>query len=432
MVIKQAEKEDPMVNAYITLLPEWAREQAKHAEKQIMQGLYRGPMHGIPIGIKDNMYTNGIRTTAGSKLLRDFVPDENATSVDKLLAAGGITVGKLNTHEFGAGSTNTNQYYGNARNPWNLNYSPGGSSGGSSAALSAGLATLATGTDTWGSIRIPATMCGIYGLKPTYGLVSAHGVVPLTPSLDHIGPMARSVPDLALMLQHMVGPDPRDPASIKAPIPNYSENLTKGIQGITVGVPSYYLKGLDPDVEYLFKNALDEMVNMGATIKDIDIPELDMAAYAGYLTAFSEPANVYFDELKTTPEDFNDDVRILFNSGLITHTNQYLKSQQARRRLVTAFKNTFEDVDVIAAPTIPITAPSFQPEWIKQNLEVIERCLPFTVPLNLTGLPSLSVPIGLSSEMLPAGMQIMGNHLTEKLLLQVGNAWESIDPLGVS
>ncbi|QDI90796.1 Asp-tRNA(Asn)/Glu-tRNA(Gln) amidotransferase GatCAB subunit A [Salicibibacter halophilus] len=429
-IMKQVEKENPSINAYITLLPEVAREQAKHAEKQMMQGLYRGPLHGIPIGIKDNMYTKGIPTTAGSKLLHDFLPHENATSVDKLLAAGCIMIGKLNMHEFGGGLTNTNQFYGNARNPWDLNHTPGGSSGGSSAAISAGLATLATGTDTFGSIREPAAMAGIYGLKPTYGLVSSHGVVPLAPSMDHIGPMARSVPDLALMLQHMAGPDPRDPANIHAPIPNYSDSLTKGIEGIKIAVPGYFLKGLDSDIEFLFKNALEQMENMGAKIIDMDIPELELSSYAAYQTVTGEAGNTFYEKLKTNPEVFNDDVRIFFTSGLATNTNHYVRSQQARRRLVTAFKKTFEDVDIVAAPTVPITAPAFQTAWIEQNLDIIERCMPFTAPANLTGLPSLSVPIGLSSEMLPAGMQFMGDHLTERLLFQVGNSWESINPLG--
>ncbi|AXF55607.1 amidase [Salicibibacter kimchii] len=430
-IIKRVEQEDPFVNAYITWLPEVAREQAKHAEKQIMQGLYRGPLHGIPIAIKDNMYTKGIPTTAGSKLLRDFVPDENATAVDKLLAAGGVMVGKLNMHEFGGGLTNTNQFYGHARNPWNINHSPGGSSGGSSAAVSAGLTTLATGTDTYGSIREPAAMAGIYGLKPTYGLVSSQGVIPLAPSMDHIGPMARSVSDLALMLQHMAGPDPQDPASINAPIPDYSENITKGIQGVKIAVPGTFFKRLDPEVAHLFKNALRQMEKMGAMIIDINLPELEMAAYAAYLTVTGEAANTFYEMLKTNPEDFNADVRIFFTSGLLTNTNHYVRAQQIRRRLAMAFKKVFEDVDVIAAPTIPIISPAFQPTWIEQNLEIIERCMPFTTPTNLTGLPSLSVPIGLSSEVLPAGMQIIGNHRTEKLLFQVGNAWESINPLGV-
>ncbi|WP_216829702.1 amidase [Alkalihalobacterium elongatum] len=431
-IIERINTIDPSVNAYITTLHELALLQAQHAETEIMNGLYKGPLHGIPIGIKDNYYTKGIRTTVGSKILADFIPDETATAVEKLLAAGGIMLGKLNMHEFGGGLTNTNPVYGNSRNPWDTNYSPGGSSGGSGAALAAGLATLATGTDTFGSIRVPASMCGVYGLKPTYGLVSTKGVAPLAWSLDHAGPMARSVSDIAIMLNTMAGYDPKDPGSIKAPIPNYTENLHKGIKGLTIGIPTYYLEGLDPAVEALFKNAMKSFELLGAEIKQINIPELTMSTFASYIITIGEASTYHYEWLQTVPDDYADDVRIFFNTGVITNTPQYVRSQQVRRVLVEGLKKAFEDVDVIAGPTIPITTPAFKENWVEQNLEITRRCMPFTSPPNLTGTPSLSVPIGRCSAGLPVGMQLIGQHFSEKQLLQVGSEWEKTNPLNTT
>ncbi|GAA0472006.1 amidase [Alkalibacillus silvisoli] len=429
-LLNRIEQVNQSVNAYITIIPEIALEEARHAENQIMNGFYKGPLHGIPIGHKDNFNTKGIRTTSGSKLLYDYIPKEDATVVEKLSCSGAIMLGKLNLHEFGGGQTNTNQYYGHARNPWNLSYTPGGSSGGSSAALAAGLTPIATGTDTFGSIRLPSAWAGVYGIKPTYGLVSGYGLLNLARSMDHGGPMARSVKDLALMLNVMAGYDSKDPASIKAPIPDYCENLNKGIKGVKIGVPSYFLKGLDADVERLFKQAIYKLEGLGANVKEIDIPELEMAAYAGYVTVTGEAANLYQEMLQESAKDFNLDVRIFMETGFLTNSNEYIRAQQVRREMTEAFKKAYEDVDILIGPTAPLTAYPYQSNWVQQNLEVMQRLIPFTSPTTLTGTPNLSVPIGLSSEGLPSGMQIMGNHLNEKLIFQVGSAWESTNPLG--
>jgi aspartyl-tRNA(Asn)/glutamyl-tRNA(Gln) amidotransferase subunit A len=420
---------DPAIQSYITPLPETALIHARHAERDIMQGLYKGPMHGIPIGIKDNFYTEGIRTTVGSKLFADFIPDITATAAKKLLDAGGIMLGKLNMHELAAGSTGTNPYFGTQKNPWNVNYMPGGSSGGSSAALAAGLATLATGTDTFGSIRLPAAMCGIYGLKATYGLISTQGIFPTAPSLDTAGPMARSVQDLALMLQYMAGYDPNDPASLKVPIPNYMKDLNKGVKGVKIGIPTYYMEELERDVEILFHKAIETLINLGAEIKVIEIPELTMSTFSGYAIVTGEAANTHYEWLQTRPEDYSSDIRIFFLSGALTNPPQYVRAQQARRKMTEAFDRAFQDVEIMLGPTIPISTPAYTENWVEQNLDVIERCLPFTAPINLTGVPSLAVPIGIDSQGLPAGMQFIGKHLSEKMLLQVGNEWERTNPL---
>ncbi|WP_026673926.1 amidase [Alkalihalobacterium bogoriense] len=420
---------DSSVNAYITTLEEIALRQATLAETEIMNGLYKGPLHGIPIGIKDNYETKGIPTTAGSKIKENYIPDQTATSVEKLLCAGGIMTGKLNMHEFGGGLTNTNIHYGHTRNPWNLQHTPGGSSGGSAAALAAGLATLTTGTDTFGSIRVPASMCGVYGLKPTYGLVSTKGVTPLAWSLDHAGPMARSVSDLALMLQVMAGYDPQDPASIKAPVPHYKEYLRKGIKGIKIGVPTSYLEGLDEDVSFLFNSALHTLQQLGATITEVKIEELSLSSFANYVITTGEAATYHYEKLQQNFEDYAPDVRIFFETGVLTNTPQYVRAQQARRALTEAFQSVFDEVDLLLGPTVPIITPAFAEEMVKQNLEITKRSMPFTAPPNLTGTPSLAVPMGVARNGVPVGMQFIGNHLSEKLLFQVGSSWEETNPL---
>jgi aspartyl-tRNA(Asn)/glutamyl-tRNA(Gln) amidotransferase subunit A len=431
-IVARIQQIDPVIKSYITPLPELAVNQAREAEREIMQGFYKGPLHGIPIGIKDNFYTEGIRTTVGSKLFSGFVPDTTATSVKKLLNGGGIMLGKLNMHELAAGSTGTNHFFGTQKNPWNINYMPGGSSGGSSAALAAGLATLATGTDTFGSIRLPAAMCGLYGLKVTYGLVSTNGIFPTAPSLDTAGPMARSVSDLSLMLQYMAGYDPKDPVSLKVSLPNYWEDLNKNIKGIKIGIPTYFMEGLDQDVEILFHSAIKTLQNLGAEVKEITIPELSMSTFSGYSIVTGEASNTHYEWLQTYPEAYSSDIRTFFLSGTLINPPKYLRAQQARRKLVKAFDQAFEEVDVMLGPTIPITTPAYSENWLEQNLDVLMRCLPFTVPINLTGVPSLSVPIGLCSSGMPVGMQFIGKHLSEKQLLQLGKEWENTHPLQVN
>lgn len=422
---------DPTIKSYITPTPELAIREARKAEREIMQGFYKGPLHGIPVGIKDNFYTKGIRTTVGSKLFADSIPDKTATSAKKLLDAGGIILGKLNMHELAAGSTGTNPYFGTQKNPWNIDYMPGGSSGGSSAALAAGLATLATGTDTFGSIRLPAAMTGTYGLKVTYGLVSTEGIFPTAPSLDTSGLMARTVPDLALMLQYMAGYDPSDPVSLKVPVPNYMEDLHKGIRELKVGIPTYYMEGLDRDVEILFLRAIETLKSLGTEVIEIAIPELSMSTFSGYAIVAGEAANTRYEWLQTRPEDYSVDIRSFFLAGALADTPPYVRAQQARRKMTEAFDKAFQDVDMMLGPTIPITTPAYVENWVEQNLEVVRRCMPFTVPINLTGVPSLSVPIGLCSAGLPVGMQFIGKHLDEKRLLQVGTEWKKTNPMSI-
>ncbi|MGI2326921.1 amidase [Planococcus sp. YIM B11945] len=423
------DKMNPNLNAYITILHEEARGQAKQAEENIMKGGYKGPLHGIPVAIKDNYQTSGIRTTAGAKLFADFIPVEQSTAVNKLQKAGGIMLGKLHMHQLGGGLTGNNPDFGVSRNPWNPTYITGGSSSGSAAALAAGMATTATGTDTFGSIRIPAAMSGVYGLKPTFGLISTYGILPTAFSLDHAGPMARSVSDLALMLNAMAGYDPLDPNSLNVKVPDYAKGLNEEIADVKIGIPTFYLEGLAPDIEKLFNKAIAKLEKLGAHIKQMDIPELALGAFSGHVITSAEAAAYNYESLKSKPELYPQDVRVLLSAGALSSAAQYVRAQQARRVLAQAIKKALKEVDVLLGPASPITTPKISEVWSMQNMEVVKACLPFMAPANLAGIPSLAVPMGHDSNGLPAGMQFMGNHMCESLLLRVGKAWESMKPV---
>ncbi len=411
---------NPVVNAYLTLLPDAALQQAAQAESEIMKDLYRGPLHGIPIGVKDNYLTRGVRTTGGSRVYASYIPDKDADAVDHLRQAGAIMLGKLNMHELGGGLTNTNLFYGHARNPWHIGCSPGGSSGGSGAALAGGLAVLATGTDTFGSIRVPASMCGVYGLKPSYGLVSTNGVIPLAPSMDHAGPMARSARDLALMLHAMS----RNSANSRSGSVLPAAKVPDGIRGCRIGIPTTFLSGLEPAVEHAFQQAAAMLETMGAYVQLIDIPEFSDASAAAFTIVTAEAAASNREILIRMPEALDEDVRIFMLQGLYISPRLYEEAQQARMRIFEAFKRVMQSFDLLAGPSIPITAPLFRPDWVRQNLEIDQRCMPFVAPASLTGCPCLSVPIGCSPANLPIGMQLLGQSGSESMLLQAGIAWE--------
>lgn len=428
--LDRIDEKDGTIKSYITVTHDKALEQAKKAEEEIKNGNYRGPLHGIPVGIKDTYQTEGVLSTSGSALFDDYIPEESSTVVTKIEEAGGIILGKLNMHSLGPGSAGINPTYGTTRNPWNTDYICGGSSSGSSASLAAGLATVVTGTDMWGSLRVPAAMTGVYGLKPTQGLVSSSANIPTSETLDQTGPQARSVADVGILLQEMAGYDPEDIKSADIEIPDYTRDLDKGIKGLKVGVLSYYREGLDSDVEKLFNESVEKLKDLGAEVKDIEMPELNLAIFAGLVTATSESGANYFNSLQKEPEKHAQDVRAFLMTGSVLTGTQYIWAQKVRRKLTNAFKEAFKDVDVILGPTIPITTPAFDEEnWVEQAIDVVEKVAPFTVPANLTGLPSFSVPMGLDSKGLPTGMQFYGKNFSEKQLLQVGKAWETTEPL---
>lgn len=419
---------DEQLNSYITVMKEEARADAKRAEQEIMNGDYRGPLHGVPIAVKDLLNTKGIRTTAGSQVLSEHIPDEDATVVKKLREAGAIFLGKLNMHEFAFGVTNKNDYFGDAKNPWDVERTPGGSSGGSGAAVAAGLAYAALGSDTGGSIRTPSALNGIYGLKPTFGRVSKFGAIPLAWSLDHIGPMARNVEDLAIVLQAIAGFDKHDPTTVNKAVPEYSSSLHQNISGIKIGVPTnYFFDFLEDEVEQSVKAAIEELEKLGATVVEMTIPELELCEYSELVTIQAEAAAYHHEMLVEKSHLYGNDVRTTLQAGELLSAVHYVKAQQARRIVQGAISRTFEQVDAIVAPSVSMVAP----KW-KESFKIIQgeskavtaEFVRFAAPANLTGIPSLSVPTGFSSNGLPIGMQIMGKPFAEATLFTIASAYE--------
>lgn len=420
---------DDAIKAFITVTPELALEQAKQADEEIKNGNYKGKLHGMPIAIKDTYKTKGVMSTSGSALFDGYVPDETSTPVQNILDAGAVMLGKLNMHALGPGSAGFNPTYGHTQNPFNHDHIVGGSSGGSGAALAAGMAPIVTGTDMWGSLRVPAAMNGVYGFKPTYGLLSSYNNIPTSETHDSTGPMARSAEDLALLMNVMSSYDPNDHNSLDVERPDYTVNIDKGIENLKIGIPGYYRKGLDSEVERLFNESIETLEKLGAEIVDIEIPELALTKFAGQVTPVAEAGANYYEDLVETPEKFAKDVRAFLMAGTVVTGTQYIRAQKARRLLGNAFDKAFDEVDVILGPTIPVQTPAFQDDLVTQAIDVVQDVLPFTVPGNMTGLPVLSVPMGLDNDGLPTGMQFYGRPLSEETLLQVAKAWETTDPI---
>ena len=388
------------VNAYIEVYEEDFVNHAKAAEAEIIRGNYLGPLHGIPIGIKDNIYIKDKKATIGSKIHKDFVPDYNATIINKLAQNGAIIPGKLNMHEYAWGATNDNPHFGACRNPWDLSRITGGSSGGSAAAVAANLATASIGTDTGGSLRIPASACGIVSIKPTYGKVSKHGCFPLAWSFDHIGPMTKTVYDSALLLQGIEGYDRNDLNSVKGTNENYLNFLDGEIEmkNMVIGIEEdYFFSNVDDGVEQLVRNSIVELEKMGATVKIVKLPSLENAMYASTVILSAEASSIHHNRLISRPQDIGNDVRNLLQLGEIFSATEYLKAQHMREQMSVEFIGVFEKVDVLISPTLPFTAPLIGKSTVTINEKeekVAEHISRFTRPGNLTGLPSLSIPCG--------------------------------------
>lgn len=429
MMLERIEVVDEQLNSYITVMKEVALAQAKQAEREIAKGHYRGRLHGVPIALKDLLNTKGIRTTAGSQVLAEHIPNEDATVVTKLREAGAILLGKLNMHEFAFGVTNKNDYFGKTRNPWDVERTPGGSSGGSGAAVAAGLAFAALGSDTGGSIRTPSALNGIYGLKPTFGRVSKYGAIPLAWSLDHIGPMTRSVEDLAIVLQSIAGFDKNDPTTVNRIVPDYESSLNMNISGLRVGVPTnYFFDFIEDEVASSVKVAINQLEKLGATLVEVTIPELELSEYSELVTIQSEAAAYHYDTLQGKSHLYGNDVRTTLQAGQLVTAVQYVKAQQARRLLQEALVRVFKEIDVIAAPTVSMVAPKWKESFKMiqgESKAVTAEFVRFAAPANLTGIPSLSVPTGFSSERLPIGMQLMGRPFEEGTLLAIAAAFEN-------
>lgn len=423
---------DDTVKVFITITDDLALDQAKQADKEIQSGNYKGYLHGMPVAIKDTYKTKDVLSTSGSGMLTDYVPEETSTPVKNILNAGGVMLGKLNMHALGPGSAGFNPFFGHTRNAFDIEHIVGGSSSGSGVALSSGMAPIVTGTDMWGSLRVPAAMSGVYGFKPTYGLLSSYNNIPTSETHDSTGPMARHVEDLAMLLTVMSSYDGNDPNSLEnVERPDYTRNLDTGIEGLVIGVPSYFRQGLDAEVEKLFDESVEKLKELGAEVRDIEIPELEVTQFAGQVTPIAEAGSNYFEELQEQPENIAKDVRAFLMAGSVVTGQQYVRAQKARRLQVEAFEKAFGEVDVILGPTIPIQVPAFKKEedMPEQAIDVVQDVLPFTVPGNMTGLPVISVPMGLDNDGLPTGMQFYGRPLSEETLLQIAKAWEKTDPI---
>ncbi|MED4971057.1 amidase [Parageobacillus toebii] len=432
-VLEQIEKLNGQLNAFIEVTADKARKQAETAEAEILSGNYRGPLHGIPMAIKDNIYFANEVTTMGSKIHQNFKPSYDATVVTKLARAGVVFTGKLNLHEYAWGATTNNHHFGPCRNPWDVERIPGGSSGGSGVAPAAHMTIAALGTDTGGSIRIPSSFCGIVGLKPTHGLVSKYGCFPLAWSLDHIGPMTKTAEDAAYVLEAIAGYDPKDPTSVigPAPRPIYSKELTGSVKGLRIGInEEYFFNNVDSEVEKTVRNAILSLEKEGAVIETVKVPALQYAEYAEMITIISEASAIHHNNLIAREEDFGDDVRFLLKLGEIPSAVDYLQAQQIRLQLDREFKEMFDKVDVLITPTLPFLPPKIGQDTVLLNgkeVNFLDHIIRFTGPFNLTGLPAVTVPCGFVND-LPVGMQIVGPAFQESRILSVADTFEKLHP----
>ena len=420
--IDRINKFEPLLNCFITQTPQTALERARDAELEIKGGEYRGPLHGIPFALKDLFETQGIRTTAGSLFFTDWVPEEDGAVVQRLNSAGIVNLGKLNMHEIALGVTNNNPHFGACYNPWKLDRTPGGSSGGSAAALAAGMCLGALGSDTGGSIRIPASLCGVVGLKPTFGRVSLRGVVPLSWNLDHPGPMARRVSDVAIILQIIAGYDPQDPASLDAAVPDYLAQLEGSVRGwrVALAEDSFFSKA-EPEVLEAVRPAADVFASLGAQVSQVEFPDAREAAKTNGLMVPSDAAAFHHERLESQREKFGVDIRQRLETGAAYTSGEYILARRTQSILRRQFEQFFDDFDLLLTATTPIAAPPLEgPDAVEQA----GRLTRFTSPFNLTGLPAISLPCGYTGDGLPIGLQIVTRPLGEAALLRAANAYE--------
>ena len=444
-VIERIETVESLVHAYTTVTSELAMEQARRADERRAAG-EDGPFLGVPVAIKDVISTEGVRTTCSSRMLESFVPIYDAYVVERLKALGAVMVGKTNMDEFAMGSSTENSAYFPTLNPWDLTRVPGGSSGGSAAAVAADEAIFALGSDTGGSIRQPAALCGVVGMKPTYGAVSRFGLVAFASSLDQIGPLAKDVTDCALVLSAIVGHDPRDSTSLDFPVPDYSRALDGDLQGVRVGVPvEYFEQGIEPEVERLVRAAIDRMRDLGAEVGEVSLPHTryglasyyiiapaecsaNLARYDGVKYGYSAPdaESMWDGYFKTRQRGFGPEVtrRIMLGTYALSsgyYDAYYLKAQKVRTLIKRDFDEAFQRYDVLASPTSPSVAFKVgEKAGDPLAMYASDVC---TIPVNLAGLPGISVPCGFSQD-LPVGLQLIGKPLGEEMLLRVARAYE--------
>ena len=446
-VFAEIEKKENRIHAYLDIYKKEAYARARHVEKGIAEGIYTGPLAGVPVAVKDNICVKGKKTTCASRMLENFVPPYQAEAVSRLEQAGMIVIGKTNMDEFAMGSTTETSAYGITRNPWNTDHVPGGSSGGSCAAVAAGEAYLALGSDTGGSIRQPSSFCGVTGVKPTYGTVSRYGLIAYASSLDQIGPIGKNTADCAALLEVIAGRDPKDSTSLDRKDLDFSEAMDQKITGMKFGIPKEYLaKGLDGEVKNSFMEALKILTGQGAIVEFFSVDTMEYMIPAYYIIASAEASSNLerFDGVKygyraadyeglhdmyyrTRTEGFGEEVkrRIMLGSFVLSsgyYDAYYLKALRAKALICQEFDRAFEKYDVILAPAAPHTAPKIG-ESLKDPLSMYLGDI-YTVAVNLCGLPAISVPCGMDSKGLPIGIQMIGNRFEEKKIFRSAAAFE--------
>jgi aspartyl-tRNA(Asn)/glutamyl-tRNA(Gln) amidotransferase subunit A len=421
---------NPKLNAFLTVTREIALAQAHQADEELARGQDRGPLHGVPVSHKDLLCTKDVRTTAGSKIFADYVPDFDATVVERLREAGAVMVGKTGLHEHAYGITSNNPHYGPVRNPWDPTRIPGGSSGGAAVAVAAGMCLLATGTDTGGSIRVPAAYCGIAGLKPTFGLVSKHGALPLGFSLDHVGPMAATVRDVAVGLEAMAGYDPRDPNSVRRRAESYQPPADVALAGARVLLPeNFFFERCDPEIRKLALNAAQQAEAAGATFVMGRVPDPEQLNVIAQIILLAEAAAVHEPYVRKRRADYGADVLALLDMGRMVPASDYVQAQRLRRRMLDGWNHLLSKVDCVLVPATPIAAPPIGASEVDVGGGPEDARLASTRlvrAINPLGLPALALPSGWTSAGLPAGIQLIGRAFGEENLLRIGAALESI------
>ena len=418
-----------LLGAYITVMSDSALSSAKIAEQEIIAGRYRGPMHGIPIAIKDIIYTEGVRTTAGSRVLSDHVPEADSNVLANLYNAGAILLGKLNLSEFAIGGT-IDHPFGTPRNPWNTECTAGGSSSGSGVAAAAGLCAGALGSDTGGSIRGPASFCGLVGMRPTYGRVTRHNVVPMSWSLDTVGPMTRTVKDCAILLGAIAGFDPFDDTSVDVPVPDYLADIDEGVDSIKIGLVKemFQFEGLDKEVKKLVLDAVTCLEDNGAVVEEVSIPSTADSGAVFIATADVDAAAYHHQWLVNHGELYDWSTRVRLESATVQPAWAYINGQRLRSIIRREMKETLQKYDVVIMPTGPVPAPTIEAStgkpggYYQGRLDLARRR--YTSPAPLAELPAISVPCGFSESGLPVGMQIVGRAFDEKMLLRVSQSYE--------
>ncbi len=422
---------EPRLGAFITRMTDSALASAKQAADEIAGGGYKGPLHGIPVAVKDIFWTAGVRTTSGSKVDADFVPDRDATAVRRVREVGAYPIGKTNTVEFAFSPTGENSHYGMPKNPWGLDRLPGGSSSGSGVAVAACMAPLALGTDTGGSVRIPSALCGLTGLKPTFGLISRAGVTPLSWTLDTVGPMCRTAEDVALAMNALAGPDPDDPASVRSAPVDYAAGLdraSKLAKGMRIAVPREFVWDvMEPEVKVAFQKAMEALEGLGAGAEEVSIPELEWVPAIAATITTAEAGVLHRDRLRRRGADYDPAVRRRAESGLFIPAATYVQAMRARVLFARRLSRVFQRFDLLALPTEPMAAPQQGLERMQiggVEHSVRESLLRLTRVCNVARLPSIAVPCGFSSEGLPLSMQLAAPAFEDARVIRAAHAYQ--------